>query len=79
MLAGLLGLVTFFILNFRPSFFAIASPWISAFNWSCLDRRCRDWWMRRGGLSSNGRSTMPEYARADQKALAKSMKTSRDR
>ena len=64
MLAGLLGLVTFFYLD-SGRHFRNREPWISA-SLVLLDRRCRDWWMRRGGFPLRA-FHHAEYARADQK------------
>ena len=64
MVAGVLDLVTFFYLDSSRRF-RNREPWTSA-SLVLLDRRCRDWWMRRGGFPLRA-FHHAKYARTDQK------------
>jgi hypothetical protein len=64
MAAGLLGLVAFFYLN-GGRYFRNREPWTSA-SLVLLDRRCRDWRMRRCGFPIRA-FHHAKYARTDQK------------
>ena len=64
MVAGLLGVVTFLSLA-SGRHFRNREPWSRA-SLGLLDRRCRGWWMRRGGFPLRA-FHHAEYARTDQK------------